>query len=85
LIKEYLKEQEGTVSNSPKACFKELFSLGLIDENQSLTCLSMTDRHNETSRTYKEAVAQIIYKKIPEYAVLMSQIIETLKIKIQNQ
>ena len=29
-LKEYLKENEGIVSNSPKACFKEIFSLSYI-------------------------------------------------------
>lgn len=27
-IKEYLKEREGIIANSPKSCFRELFSLG---------------------------------------------------------
>ncbi len=81
-IKEYLKELEGTISNTPKACFKELFSLGLISEDQSLTCLSMTDRRNETSHAYKEMVAIMIYKNLPEYLTLMKTIVDTLQKKL---
>lgn len=66
-LKEYLKEREGIVSNSPKSCFREIFSLGFITEEETVKCLEMTDRRNDTSHTYKEEVAQIIYSKIPEY------------------
>jgi len=31
-IKEYLKEKEGVIANSPKACFREIFSLGFCGE-----------------------------------------------------
>ena len=66
-LKEYLKEREGIVSNSPKSCFREIFSLGFITEEETVKFLEMTDRRNDTSHTYKEEVAQIIYSKIPEY------------------
>ncbi|MBI5678357.1 MAG: nucleotidyltransferase substrate binding protein [Planctomycetes bacterium] len=66
-LKEYLKEREGIVSNSPKSCFRETFSLGFITEEETVKFLEMTDRRNDTSHTDKEEVAQIIYSKIPEY------------------
>lgn len=66
-LKEYLKEREGIISHSPKACFREIFSLGLINEEETVKFLEMTDRRNDTSYTYKEEVAQIIFSKIPEY------------------
>jgi len=34
-LKEYLKEKEGIISNSPKACFKEIFSLGFLTEEET--------------------------------------------------
>jgi len=34
-LKEYLKEREGIVSNSPKSCFRETFSLGFITGRNS--------------------------------------------------
>ncbi len=66
-LKEYLKEREGIISHSPKACFREIFSLGIINEEETVKFLEMTDRRNDTSHTYKEEVAQIIFSKIPEY------------------
>ncbi|OQZ01834.1 MAG: nucleotidyltransferase [Candidatus Brocadia sp. UTAMX1] len=66
-IKEYLKEREGIIANSPKSCFRELFSLGFLTEEETVNFLEMTDRRNDTSHTYKEEVAQIIYSKIPGY------------------
>ena len=35
-LKEYLKEKEGIISNSPKACFKEIFSLGFLTEEETI-------------------------------------------------
>ncbi|MEA2066860.1 MAG: HI0074 family nucleotidyltransferase substrate-binding subunit, partial [Thermotogota bacterium] len=63
-LKEYLKEKEGIISNSPKACFREIFSLGFLTEEDTVRCLEMTDRRNDTAHTYKEEIAQIIYSKI---------------------
>jgi nucleotidyltransferase substrate binding protein (TIGR01987 family) len=67
-LKEYLKEQEGIISNSPKACFRELFSLGLLSDSETITFLEMTDDRNMTSHTYKEEVSQIIFAKLPAYS-----------------
>ena len=41
-LKEYLKEREGIICNSPKSCFRELFSLGLLTEELSVKFLEMT-------------------------------------------
>ena len=62
--KEYLKEKEGILCNSPKSCFREIFSLGFLTEDAAAAFLEMTDRRNETSHTYKEEVADIIYHKV---------------------
>jgi len=75
-LKEYLKEREGIVSNSPKSCFREIFSLGFITEEETVKFLEMTDRRNDTSHTYKEEVAQIIYSKIPEYFSEMKDLLK---------
>lgn len=75
-LKEYLKEREGIVSNSPKACFRETFSLGFITEEETVKFLEMTDRRNDTSHTYKEEVAQIIYSKVPEYFSEMKSLLQ---------
>jgi nucleotidyltransferase substrate binding protein (TIGR01987 family) len=78
-IKEYLKEYEGVNVNSPKACFRALFSSGLLTEDETNKCLEMTDRRNDTSHTYKEAVAQIIYGRVNEnYVVLIKDVLSKL-------
>jgi len=78
-IREYLKEKEGIVANSPKSCFKEIFSLGLAGEEETVALQDMTDKRNDTSHTYKEEVAQGIYKKLPEYSSLMEKILSGLR------
>ena len=75
-IKEYLKEREGIISNSPKSCFRELLSLGFLTEEETVDFLEMTDRRNDTSHTYKEEVAQIIYDKIPGYFSGMERLLQ---------
>jgi nucleotidyltransferase substrate binding protein (TIGR01987 family) len=77
-VRETLKEKEGIVANSPKACFKEIFSLGLASEEETVALQEMTDKRNETSHTYKEDVAQGIYKKLPEYCALMEKMLAGL-------
>ena len=78
-IREYLKEKEGIVANSPKACFEEIFSLGFADEAVTVELQEMTDKRNDTSHTYKEAVAESIYEKIKDYASLMEQVLAKFK------
>ena len=82
-LKEYLKEKEGIVSNSPKGCFKEIFSLGFLTEDETVRCLEMTDRRNDTSHTYKEEVAKLIYSKTKGYYTLMEKLIEQFEDKIK--
>ena len=81
-LKEYLKEKEGIVSNSPKACLKEIFSLGFLTEEETVRCLEMTDRRNDTSHTYKEEVAKLIYSKIKGYYTLMKNLLDQFEDKI---
>ena len=77
-VKEFLKEREGLIANSPKACFKELFSLGKADEKETTGLLEMTDRRNDTSHTYKQEVAQHIYEGVPGFATLIETILSRL-------
>jgi nucleotidyltransferase substrate binding protein (TIGR01987 family) len=80
-VKLYLEYHEGIICNSPKSCFRELFSTGLIDENKAIKLLEMTDDRNLTSHTYDEELAKELYNKLPQYYKLME---ETLK-KIEKQ
>lgn len=84
-LKEYLKEKEGIISNSPKACFKEIFSLGFLTEDEAELCLEMTDRRNDTFHTYKEEVAQVIYNNLKKYFLLMKDLIGKFEDKINGK
>ena len=78
-VREYLKEKEGIIANSPKSCFKEIFSLGLADEEETVALQEMTDSRNDTSHTYKEEVARAIYEKIAVFAALMEKTLEKIR------
>jgi len=78
-IREYLKEKEGIIANSPKSCFKEIFSLGFVDEEETVELQEMTDKRNDTSHTYKEAVAQSIYEKLKGYIPLIDSVLAKFK------
>lgn len=78
-LKEYLKEQEGIICNSPKSCFKEAFSIGLLTEEETVEFLEMTDDRNMTSHTYKEEVSEILYGKIKRYYKLMERFMSLVK------
>ena len=75
-LQEYLKVKEGIVANSPKAVFRELFSLKILTEEQTVHCLEMTDRRNDTAHTYKEKVAQIIYDKLQGFTILIENVLQ---------
>lgn len=79
-IKEYLKTKEGIICYSPKSCFREVFTVGMINEDETIKLLEMTDNRNMTSHTYKEEVAQIIYGKLEEYSRLMEDVIGRFKV-----
>ncbi|NOZ68454.1 MAG: DUF86 domain-containing protein [Deferribacteres bacterium] len=79
-IKEYLRIKEGIVCNSPKSCFREVFTLGIINEDETVKLLEMTDDRNMTSHTYKEKVAEIIFEKLKTYAPLIEDIIGRFKV-----
>ena len=77
-LKEYLREKEGIICNSPKSCFREIFSLGLLNEEEVIGFLEMTDDRNMTSHTYKEEVSQLIFSKLPVYFSLLNNLINRI-------
>ncbi|MFT5206780.1 MAG: nucleotidyltransferase substrate binding protein (TIGR01987 family) [Candidatus Omnitrophota bacterium] len=78
-VKEYLKEKEGSVCNSPKSCFRELLTAGLCDEVQVVSLQEMTDDRNETAHTYKEAIAEKIHSHINAHIELIKQTLASIK------
>jgi len=75
LIRQYLKDREGIVCNSPKSCFRETFKVDLVTEEETVKALQMTDDRNMTTHTYREEVADEIYGNLPGYYDLMYNII----------
>ena len=84
-LRDYLRETEGIRCNSPKSCFREALSAGLISEEQTMTCLEMTDDRNLTSHTYIEELAEQIYRKVEQYYKLMEATFNLAKAKLQNK
>ncbi len=41
MLKEYLKTCEGVLCNPPNKCFREVLSVGWLNEEQTITCLEM--------------------------------------------
>lgn len=70
-----MKEKDGIIANSPKSCFKEIFSLRLAGEDETVQLQEMADKRNETSHTYREYVAMDIYKELEKYSLLMEKIL----------
>ncbi len=79
-LKEYLKDQEGIIVNTPKAVFREAFSANILDEDETVKFLEMTDSRNNTSHTYKEGIADAIYEKIKDYSLLIEKLLERVKV-----
>ena len=84
-LRDYLREIEGIRCNSPKSCFRDALSTGLITEKQIITCLEMTDDRNLTSYTYIEKLAEQIYKKVETYCKLMDNISDIVKKNLENK
>lgn len=74
-LKEYLNEKKGIVCNSPKDCIREIFSVGFLTEDETKKFLEMVDKRNQTSHTYKEKVAAMIYDFLHEYGGLMKKLV----------
>lgn len=79
-IKEYLRVKGGITCNFSKICFKELFSMGMTTEDETIRLLEMTDDRNMTSHTYKEEVADIIYGKLKAYSALMDSVLQRMNL-----
>lgn len=62
-LKAFLEDQ-GIICRSPKACFKEAFKMGWIEDEESW--ISLLQARNMTSHVYSEGMAVEIYESIKE-------------------
>lgn len=74
----YLKEREGLDLGSPKGMIRASLETGLLAEDEALLGLEMTDDRNRTVHTYNEAIADAIYRRLTDYAALMSIWLEAM-------
>ena len=77
----YLEVQEGIQVPSPRAVFRGLGRVGVLNEGEALLALEMSDDRNRTIHTYIEEVARQIFEKLPAYAPLLQAIAD----RIQDQ
>ena len=78
LLKVYLYTIEGVGCGSPKGCFRQALTVGMLSEEEVESTLRMCDDRNLTSHTYIEAIATQIYHRLPQY----SSMLEKLQLKI---
>ena len=83
-LKKFLEENEGTICNSPKSCFREAFKVGLLDEERTGLALEMTDERNLTAHTYVEAVAQRVYGRAGGFADLMRGLVDAMRSHLEE-
>lgn len=79
-LQSYLKEYEGILCASPKACFREAKKVKLLDDDAANLALAMIDDRNLISHTYHEEVAEMLYKHLPQYALLMKNILSKISV-----
>ncbi len=72
-IKIYLDVNHGINVASPKFVFKELYNLGIINNEDYEMSLQMIDDRNLLSHIYKRSMMLEILNKLPNYLTLMKK------------
>ena len=77
LLKMYL-ETQGFISLSPKACFKDAYRIGLL-QNQEIVIKMLEDR-NLSVHTYDHKISRKIFERIKkEYVTLFRHVLQVIK------
>jgi nucleotidyltransferase substrate binding protein (TIGR01987 family) len=63
-LRDFLRDTHGLICNSPKLCFREAFSLGLFDDEDTVLLIEMADDRNVTAHTYSKIKTLEIFGKI---------------------
>ena len=77
--REYLSEREGLAANSPKSTWRGLGEVGVLNPQQVIAALAMTDDRNLTSHTYNESLAREIFSRLGEHASLLAALLEEIQ------
>ncbi len=75
----YLREVEGLEGAGPKGVIRLAREAGLLGEEEARLALGMVDDRNLTVHTYNEALARVIFSRLPDYARLMEKILGRLQ------
>lgn len=76
-IKAFLEERHNITCVSPRNCLREAFRLGLIDHDDHW--LRVADDRNYTVHTYREALAERIYRDLPAALPLFQKLASALE------
>jgi len=68
--------EEGLDCQSPKGCFKLAFKAGWMSDEQGW--LAMLEDRNRTAHTYDEELAKAVFRRLPNYLPLLSELLERL-------
>jgi nucleotidyltransferase substrate binding protein (TIGR01987 family) len=73
-IKQFLLEYDGIECRSPKACMRDFFTAGYLDDTQVSLLLEMIDDRNLATHTYHESLADEIFSHIEVYLELLKKV-----------
>jgi len=76
-LKTYLEEYKGIICRSPKGCFREAFSQGIIDYDDYW--IKIIDFRNQTAHLYSETLADKIYSELPKVLEYLKILYNALK------
>jgi nucleotidyltransferase substrate binding protein (TIGR01987 family) len=71
-----LLARQGIEANSPRTVVQQAYRLGWLDDEQRW--LKLLEDRNLTSHTYREALAQEIYSRIPAHHAAMREVAQKL-------
>lgn len=79
LVKTCLEEKYGVVCHSPKECFREAYRQKMLAYDEFW--LELVDMRNETSHTYKEDIAESVFRRLPKAAEYVGLLVKTIEAK----
>ena len=75
--KAFLEERHNISCVSPKTCFREAYRVGLIAYD--VEWLKLADDRNLTAHTYREQLAEEIYKELPVSLEMFRKLLPALR------
>ena len=79
--KAFLEDYRNVRCASPQMCFRELFNHGIIDYDE--TWIDMAKWRNQAVHTYKEELANTLYRKLPKALKYFQLLKEKIKIQLK--